>query len=360
MKRLKKQNHFNNIATVEKPLSSSWHYADLVENIDMGIIVLDLLKERVVAMNKTAESYFKNNVKPKDFRSLYNLFFQADDKNQMNINWYVPREQVLEYGSHTYGYTIHPMQGGYMGLFVQDITQKLRQREKVDSLEFVDNLNTIFAGIHQEFSKPVGKIKQMLQMLRKAFNKTPLKNVRRSIDLALGQLNKLEYLLKLLKDFNTYNAVNLQPIRLSSFMSRFISLANQFLQRKDIKLETIFPQEEIFCDGDPELLKKALFNIITNAVDALSDILYPKIIVTFYQNIDRIHITIEDNGHGVPTFLQDKIFYPFYTSKIGAGGLGLTITKKILIQMNGSIRINSLRGIGTVVEITLPTSQIRE
>jgi len=319
MKRLKKQTHLNGLATVEKPLNNAWHYADLIENIDMGIIVLDLLKERVVAMNKTAENYFKNSVKPIDFRSLYNLFFQADDKNQMNINWYVPREQVLEYGSRTFGYTIHPMQGGYMGLFVQDITQKLRQREKIESIEFVDNIDTIFAGIHQEFSKPVGKIKHLLKVLRKTFEKTPLKNIRRSIDLALGQLNKLEFLLKLLRDFNSYNALNIQTIRLSAFMPRFVSLANQFLQRKEIQLETIFPDEEIFCEGDPELLKKALFNIITNAVDALSDILYPKIIVTFYQNIDRIHITIEDNGHGVPAFLQDKVFYPFYTSKIGAG-----------------------------------------
>ena len=358
MRRLTKQTQSNGIATVEKPLSSALHYADLVENINMGIIVLDLLKERIVAMNKTAESYFKNTVKPKDFRSFYHLFFQADDKSQMNINWYVPREQVLEYGNRAFGYTIHPMQGGYMGLFIQDITQKLRQREKIESLEFVENIDTIFAGIHQEFSKPVGKIKHLLKMLRKTFGKTPLKNIRRSIDLALGQINKLEFLLRLLKDFNSYTAVNIRTIRLSSFMSRFVSLANQFLQRKEIQLETIFPDEEIFCEGDPELLKKALFNIIINAVDALSDILYPKIIVTFYQNIDRIHITIEDNGHGVPTFLQDKVFHPFYTSKIGAGGLGLTITKKILTQMNGNIRIHSLRGIGTVVEITLPTAQI--
>lgn len=344
--------------TSPRTTEQNWYYTDLVENIGIGIIVLDLLREQIVAMNKTARKFFSDGVKPKDYRAIYHLFFEEDGNEPGHINWYVPRARVLKYGSRSFGYTIHTLQGGYMGLFVQDITQKTRQREQAEAQQFIENVDAIFAGIHQEFSRPVERMRKLLTALRNQAEGDSEKETRRFLDITLSELSKMDFLLKLLKDFESYNRTHLQSLNLSVFMPRLVSLTQQFLQRNEIKLHTVFPREPVTCTADPDLLKKALFNIITNAVDAVSNMLYPQINLGYYRNGEQIHISIEDNGHGVPPFLQEKVFHPFYSSKMGAHGLGLTITKKIITRMNGQIQVQSIQGVGTVVEIMLPAGDV--
>ncbi len=357
MKIAKAPAKLNLTETPPEASGQNWYYTDLVENIGIGIIVLDLLKEQIVAMNKTARKFFSDGVKPKDYRALYHLFFDEEENQPGQINWYVPRARVLKYGSRSFGYTIHALQGGYVGLFVQDITQKTRQREQEEARQFIENVDAIFAGIHQEFSRPVERMRKLLSMLGNRTAGEHEKETRRFLDITLSELGKMDFLLKLLKDFESYNATQLQSLNLSVFMPRFVSLIRQFIQRNEIKLHTVFPRDPVTCSADPELLKKALFNIMTNAVDAVSNMMYPQISLGYYRNGEQIHITIEDNGHGVPPFLHEKIFHPFYSSKIGAHGLGLTISKKIITRMNGQIQVQSIQGVGTIVEIVLPAAE---
>ena len=70
----------------------------------------------------------------------------------------------------------------------------------------------------------------------------------------------------------------------------------------------------------------------------------------------EILITIIDNGPGIPSDRRMKIFKPFYTSRDGAMGIGLTLAGYLARKYEGNIRINSLLGQGTMVRITLPAS----
>ena len=70
---------------------------------------------------------------------------------------------------------------------------------------------------------------------------------------------------------------------------------------------------------------------------------------------ENVQITIIDNGAGIAPDNRAKIFKPFYTSRDGAMGLGLTLTGHLVKKYEGSIKINSLPGQGTVTRITLPT-----
>ena len=70
---------------------------------------------------------------------------------------------------------------------------------------------------------------------------------------------------------------------------------------------------------------------------------------------ENVQITIIDNGAGIAPGNRAKIFKPFYTSRDGAMGLGLTLTGHLVKKYEGSIKVNSLPGQGTVTRITLPT-----
>lgn len=70
---------------------------------------------------------------------------------------------------------------------------------------------------------------------------------------------------------------------------------------------------------------------------------------------ENVQITIIDNGAGIAPGNRARIFKPFYTSRDGAMGLGLTLTGQLVKKYEGSIKVNSLPGQGTVTRITLPT-----
>jgi len=73
-----------------------------------------------------------------------------------------------------------------------------------------------------------------------------------------------------------------------------------------------------------------------------------------------IWIHVEDNGCGMSKEVCDNLFKPFYTTKPFGTGLGLTITKKMLTKMNGSIEINSIKNRGTRATMKLPEGHYEE
>ena len=69
---------------------------------------------------------------------------------------------------------------------------------------------------------------------------------------------------------------------------------------------------------------------------------------------DDILVTVIDNGRGISAERRAKIFRPFYTSRDGAMGLGLTLASYLATKYEGDIKVNSLPDQGTVTRITLP------
>lgn len=105
--------------------------------------------------------------------------------------------------------------------------------------------------------------------------------------------------------------------------------------------------------GDKKRIREAFANIITNAIEAMPDggKLFVRIDESFLIGKGKyVEINITDTGNGVPEEYKDKLFKPFFTLKPKGVGLGLFITKRIVEEHNGSIKIIS-REVGTFVKV---------
>ncbi len=113
-----------------------------------------------------------------------------------------------------------------------------------------------------------------------------------------------------------------------------------------------------FLDCSPGKLNQVFLNILSNAVHAVQS--SPKkqktITITTFLKDDTIHISIKDNGIGIPKEENEKIFDPFYTTKeVGKGtGLGLSISYGIMKDHKGEIVVNSIAGEGAEFILKLP------
>ena len=98
---------------------------------------------------------------------------------------------------------------------------------------------------------------------------------------------------------------------------------------------------------NPEQVSTALVNILVNAIEAMENVDAPLIQLSTRQKNDRVVISIQDNGIGMDTELQSKLFEPFYTAKTNGVGLGLASTLSILKAHHAEIEVKSEVGKGS-------------
>ncbi len=105
--------------------------------------------------------------------------------------------------------------------------------------------------------------------------------------------------------------------------------------------------------GNEDALRGALMNLINNAVEAFTG--PGRIIMTVKQlNESCLKITVQDNGPGITIQQQQRLFEPFYTTKVNGTGLGLAVVDSVVRAHSGSIQCQSTPGKGTVFTVVLP------
>jgi signal transduction histidine kinase len=115
--------------------------------------------------------------------------------------------------------------------------------------------------------------------------------------------------------------------------------------------------------GDPVALRRILENLIANAVDSLQS--RPGRITVSTQVVDRdgdlpaIRVTVADTGRGMPAEETARIFDDFYTTKEGGTGLGLSIVRRLVMDLHGTLGVDSAPGQGTRITIDVPATAKR-
>jgi len=120
----------------------------------------------------------------------------------------------------------------------------------------------------------------------------------------------------------------------------------------EVNLEDNLPELKL----DEKLIKQAFLNIIKNSQAAMEDG-GGRLKVTSYRVHDTVAVTVSDTGPGIPEDIKNKIFEPYFTTKMSGSGLGLTLVYKIMKEHNAEIRLDSIPGKGTDFTFVFPIPQ---
>ena len=159
----------------------------------------------------------------------------------------------------------------------------------------------------------------------------------------------------------------INDVQVNDAIREIVSLSAQMAKYNNISIETRLEKDLPDVRLSPSELQQVVLNLINNASDALksgamkTDAMKKEggqILIETGLNIekDRLVISIEDNGPGIPKDILERIFDPFFTTKpVGKGtGLGLSICYGIIQKMGGAIEVYSQVGIGTKFRIFIP------
>src|SRR5699024_4812742 len=162
----------------------------------------------------------------------------------------------------------------------------------------------------------------------------------------------------LMKFAQTYRSLNKSThvhkttIKASDLFSSIGKLMKPSLEEKDVTIVFDLKDPNLLLEIDSYLIEQVLINLLLNALDATTQASNPKIIVsTSIGHNGNAQIRIIDNGTGIPSEIIDSIFVPFFSTKKTGSGIGLSLSKQIMLLHSGKIQIQSNENVGTVVSL---------
>ncbi len=332
---------------------NTWGFAQILEHIDVGILVLDLNQKAIDYCNAAFFDVLQDDQLCRSYQGLYDLFVRdIEALNDFDHAGSVAH-QVTHQG-RLFGHSVYKAASGYRCIFIRDITEKSRLESIAQAANTMDNIGFIFSGIRHEIGNPLNSLKMALSVLQQGAGNTPPEMLKEYIERGLADIGRMEYLLKSLKTFTMYDSVDLKDTPLVEFMDKFISLIERDFHSHGIQIKTEIPLDIARVQIDERALHQSLLNIFNNAAEALKEQEVPVIRIRAEVRDQLMWLTITDNGCGIFPEQFKYLFQPFNTSKPNGNGLGLVITRKLLAMMNSDIDIVSPTGCGTQVTIRLP------
>ena len=235
----------------------------------------------------------------------------------------------------------------------RDVTEKVRLESIAQAVDTMNNIGYIFSGVRHEIGNPVTSIAMSLGLLLKKIDELDKQAITKYVKRSIEEIEKVEYLLRCLRNFNMFEQLEPRDIVLREFMNKLMALVKDDFTNKGIKMLTVIEPEDANTYADPRALQQVLLNLFTNAADALVGRVDPRIAVTVKKG-KMIRIRVEDNGCGISEDRLQNVSKPFYTTKAHGTGLGLMIVRKMIVKMNGTFEITSTVDKGTAVDISIP------
>ena len=238
---------------------------------------------------------------------------------------------------------------------LDDITERRSEEARLRRAESLASMTTLAAGVAHEIRNPLTSMSIHLQLIQRSLGG---QTVPAEIDESLSTMTEeIQRLNKIVVDFlfavRPMNS-ELREGDVNDVLQPLLAFLRPELSASGIevveKLASRLPPAPI----DERLLREALLNIVKNAKAAMPA--GGTLTVGTMLDGERIRITVQDNGTGIPDDIADKIFEPYFTTREFGSGLGLTLTYKIIKEHAGDIEVSSRPGAGTTFRVCIPVS----
>jgi PAS domain S-box-containing protein len=245
---------------------------------------------------------------------------------------------------------------------IQDITRQKELEQEAVKAAKLSSVQDMAYSLAHEINNPLTGIKLGLSTLYDTLKKSENIQVLDSVMKDLNRIQKTVHsFLKAKKD--KYWLKKESTLVINEIIEDVLfNLAGQ-MDLQDIEVKKRLCSDETFIHIDRDRIYQVLLNILLNAIQAIPG--KGTITVSTHLAVPReasrgnrpfLCISLSDTGHGIDLEHQREVFRPFYSSKPGGTGLGLTICKEAALAHKGFIEVESDIGKGTVVSIWLPTT----
>jgi PAS domain S-box-containing protein len=256
---------------------------------------------------------------------------------------------------------------------IHDLTERVKiGKELLLSKEEAENANhaksEFLSSMSHELRTPLNAIlgfSQLLLMNPKLQTPTNLENIDRISSAGKHLLELINEILDLAQIESGQVSLSLEPMAIGELMDETMLLVNPLALERDITMSYIRNEfSDRFVMADRTRLKQVILNLISNAIKYNKEHGTVEIILEETPE-NRLQVSVIDTGHGIPEGKQKGLFEAFNRlgvnhAEIEGTGIGLSITKKLIELMNGSIDFDSTVGEGSCFYIAIPLCEAHQ
>ncbi|MFC2132329.1 PAS domain-containing sensor histidine kinase [Bacteroidota bacterium] len=333
------------------------HYFNiLAEHVSIGLIIFDK-KGNVELFNNAAKNLmglnYLNNISSlnKILPEFSNIMVDTGPSDQKVITININKEikQILVLAAE------FKISGQKKKLIsIQNIKDELDEKEIVSW----QKLSRVLTHEIMNSIAPINStIKEIARMLK---NSDLIKNDQdpHDINVLVKTVEGLEIIEErsngLIDFVSAYRKINSVPepevttLDVGSLLMGIAKLMDEEIRKKNINFK-VEVKEKIMLEADHKQVQQILLNLIKNSIQALENT-KDKIIIlrSFYSKDNKCIIEVEDKGCGIPENKIDQIFIPFYTTRENGSGIGLSLSRQIMLLHGGSISVKSEEEKGSI------------
>lgn len=237
-----------------------------------------------------------------------------------------------------------------------ETNRRLEQaQEEARRSERLAALGQLSAGLAHELRNPLGVIKGSAEMLTKKLQPTDAVTSELAGYIS-SEVNRLNTIVSRFLDFARPSQLELRPQEITALLDAALKAVRDRWPGAKVEVERQYAADLPAVSVDAELCERVFTNLFLNAYEAMTEGGRLRVAVGTTNSDGRrgIEIDVEDTGPGIAPELREQIFNPFFTTKSGGVGLGLSIVSKIVDDHRGWIRVSSDPGKGACFRVFLP------
>ena len=214
------------------------------------------------------------------------------------------------------------------------------------------SMGQMAAGVAHEIANPLANIDSMLQLAQRhpdRLNPQKLEQMR-------TQANRIREILSQLTNFAHPTDMHWETMPIVDLVEMGLSMVRFDRRHRAVTIQRDYSQPPCMLYIQPHAMQQVLINLMLNAIDAMSEVDEPRLIISTRCFDKECQISITDNGSGISPENIPHLFEPFFTTKpVGKGtGLGLAISYSLVVKQGGRIDVDSTVGKGTTMTLSIP------
>lgn len=227
---------------------------------------------------------------------------------------------------------------------VEESQRALLQAEKMAAA------GRLSASIAHEVNNPLQAVQNCLHLAGR--EDLPEEQRKEYFELAKTELNRLMSTVQKMLDFYRPGAITPEQVDLHGILQHVLNLMSKQLEKQDIQVQVDVPENLPAVIAVGSQIQQVLLNLLLNSFDAMPD--GGEIQVRAHAARGGVEILVQDSGPGIPDERLPHIFEPFFSTKDGGTGLGLTVSYNIVTAHGGTLELVSNNGPGACFRVYLP------
>jgi nitrogen-specific signal transduction histidine kinase len=238
-------------------------------------------------------------------------------------------------------------------ILLRDMTMRLLTEERMGRMERIAGLGDAATGLVHEIKNPLTALCIHIELLEEQLADPaatePLGPLIREVKTEADRLN---HLLDGFWDYAQLRSLDMQPTDAVAVLERIVHLIRPEAGRQGVRVELRRPAARLpAVPLDPEKFEEAVWNLATNALEAMPA--GGALVIDVAVQDGTLSVVVCDTGSGIPPEIQSEIFKPYFSTKSRGTGLGLALTEKLVGQHRGEIECRTGPG-GTSFHLAFP------